>query len=43
METLISVVITILAAIVCGIICLLAAHKDEIWDAIYPNRNGDVK
>lgn len=40
MNTLISIIVTILAAIVCGIICLLAAHKEEIWDAIYP-KNGD--
>ncbi len=41
MNTLISIIVTILATIGFIIICLLAAHKDEIWDAIYPNRNGD--
>lgn len=43
METLISIVITILAALGTGIIYILAAHKDEIRDVICPNRNGDVE
>lgn len=41
MNTLISIIVTILAAIVCGITCLLAAHKKEIWDCIYFKKNGD--
>lgn len=41
MNTLISIIVTILATIGAGIVFILAAHKEEIWDAIYPNRNGD--
>lgn len=43
MNTLISIVITIVAALGTVAICILAAHKEEVWDAIYPNRNGDVE
>lgn len=35
LETIISIVITLVAAIVTGCICLLAAHKEEIWEVIY--------
>lgn len=34
LETIISIVITLVAAIVTGCICLLAAHKEEIWNII---------
>lgn len=34
LETIISIVITLLAVIVTGFICLLSAHKEEIWDTI---------
>lgn len=33
-ETIISIVILLVAAIITGIICLLSAHKKEIWDVI---------
>lgn len=34
MDTFIGIVVMLLCLVVTSIICILSAHKDEIWDSI---------